>query len=193
TIWPRLVSVKVQVTVSLAARVMEAVAVPGPATGGAVVVKVLVPRLERQSTRLNSSHAAMASAAEWAQGLRVWPFGAAASVRLKPAFSLHVVLNHKLLHSFPTRRSSDLTIWPRLVSVKVQVTVSLAARVMEAVAVPGPATGGAVVLKVLVPRLETQLSPVRSQPAGKASLTEDATALRGPPRGAAAAGRLKPA
>src|SRR5205809_588970 len=59
-----------------------------------------------------------------------------------------------------------------LVSVKVQVTVSLAARVMEAVAVPGPATGGAVVVKVLVPRLDTQLSPVRTQPAGMASLTE---------------------
>src|SRR2546426_12327665 len=59
-----------------------------------------------------------------------------------------------------------------LVSVKVQVTVSLAARVMEAVAVPGPATGGAVVVKVLVPRLEVQLSPVRTQPAGMASLTE---------------------
>src|SRR5256886_16725059 len=64
------------------------------------------------------------------------------------------------------------TIWPRLVSVKVQVTVSLAARVMEAVAVPGPATGGAGVVKVLVPRLEAQLSPGRSQPAGTASPTE---------------------
>ena len=50
--------------------------------------------------------------------------------------------------------------------------MSLAARVMEAVAVPGPATGGAVVVKVLVPRLEAQLSPVRTQPAGTASLTE---------------------
>src|SRR5437762_6058666 len=66
-----------------------------------------------------------------------------------------------------------IMIWPTcLVSVKVQVTVSLAARVMEAVAVPGPATGGAVVVKVLVPRLEAQLSPVRTQPAGMASLTE---------------------
>src|SRR5437762_1236963 len=66
-----------------------------------------------------------------------------------------------------------IMVWPTcLVSVKVQVTVSLAARVMEAVAVPGPATGGAVVVKVLVPRLDTQLSPVRTQPAGMASLTE---------------------
>src|SRR2546427_6522782 len=72
-----------------------------------------------------------------------------------------------------------IMIWPRcLVSVKVQVTVSLAARVMEAVAVPGPATGGAVVVKVLVPRLEVQLSPVRTQPAGMASLTEYAPGLR---------------
>src|SRR5438128_3336366 len=71
-----------------------------------------------------------------------------------------------------------MTFWPRLVSVKVQVTVSPAARVMEAVAVPGPATGGAVVVKVLVPRLETQLSPVRTQPAGTASLTEERQGTR---------------
>src|SRR2546427_335090 len=83
------------------------------------------------------------------------------------------------------------TIWPRLVSVKVQVTVSLAARVMEAVAVPGPATGGAVVVKVLVPRLETQLSPVRAQPAGPASLTADEPGLTACPFGAAASSRLK--
>src|SRR5207247_6063372 len=56
-----------------------------------------------------------------------------------------------------------IMIWPTcLVSVKVQVTVSLAARVMEAVAVPGPATGGAVVVKVLVPRLDAQLCPVKT-------------------------------
>src|SRR5207249_10447200 len=98
--------------------------------------------------------------------------GSAASFRLKLAEPVPLLPN-------PTRRSSDLMvlfaimIWPTcLVSVKVQVTVSLAARVMEAVAVPGPATGGAVVVKVLVPRLEAQLSPVRTQPAGMASLTE---------------------
>src|SRR2546425_10761174 len=78
----------------------------------------------------------------------------------------------KLVGSPEGEVTLSTTIWPRLVSVKVQVTVSLAARVMEAVAVPGPATGGAVVVKVLVPRLEAQLSPVRSQPAGTASLTE---------------------
>src|SRR2546425_1274197 len=78
----------------------------------------------------------------------------------------------KLVGSPEGEVTLSTTIWPRLVSVKVQVTVSLAARVMEAVAVPGPATGGAVVVKVLVPRLETQLSPVRSQTAGTASLTE---------------------
>ena len=83
-----------------------------------------------------------------------------------------VVLKLKLVGSPEGEVTLSTTIWPRLVSVKVQVTVSLAARVMEAVAVPGPATGGAVVVKVLVPRLETQLSPVRSQPAGTASLTE---------------------
>src|SRR2546425_4167926 len=80
----------------------------------------------------------------------------------------------KLVGSPEGEVTLSTTIWPRLVSVKVQVTVSPAARVMEAVAVwPGPpATGGAAVLKELVPRLDTQLSPVRSQPAGTASLTE---------------------
>src|SRR2546421_592201 len=87
-------------------------------------------------------------------------------------FRSPVVLKLKLVGSPEGEVTLSTTIWPRLVSVKVQVTVSLAARVMEAVAVPGPATGGAVVVKVLVPRLEAQLSPVRSQPAGTASLTE---------------------
>ena len=83
-----------------------------------------------------------------------------------------MVLKLKLVGSPEGEVTLSTTIWPRLVSVKVQVTVSPAARVMEAVAVPGPATGGAVVVKVLVPRLEAQLSPVRTQPAGMASLTE---------------------
>ena len=83
-----------------------------------------------------------------------------------------VVLKLKLVGSPEGEVTLSTTIWPRLVSVKVQVTVSPAARVMEAVAVPGPATGGAVVVTVLVPRLDAQLSPVRSQPAGTASLTE---------------------
>src|SRR2546425_29357 len=78
------------------------------------------------------------------------------------------------------------TIWPRLVSVKVQVTVSLAARVMEAVAVPGPATGGAVVVEDIVPSLATQFRPWRSLPAETASLTESAAGLWVCPFGAAA-------
>src|SRR2546430_741493 len=78
------------------------------------------------------------------------------------------------------------TIWPRLVSVKVQVTVSPAARVMEAVAVPGPATGGAVVVKVLVPRLETQLRPGRAHACSPATVTEQAPAFGCKPIGVAA-------
>ena len=54
--------------------------------------------------------------------------------------------------------------------VKVQVTVSSAAKVMEAVAVPGPVTGGAVVGNELVAGPE-QLR-VAIQPIGTVSLTE---------------------
>src|SRR5438132_903553 len=98
--------------------------------------------------------------------------GEAAYVRTMCLEFGRVVLQLKLVGSPEGEVTLSTTIWPRLVSVKVQVTVSPAARVMEAVAVPGPATGGAVVVTVLVPRLEAQLSPVRSQPAGTASLTE---------------------
>src|SRR2546427_6149720 len=78
------------------------------------------------------------------------------------------------------------TIWPRLVSVKVQVTVSPAARVMEAVAGPGPATGGGVVVTGLRARPEAQVSPGRVQPSGTASLTAQEPALTGFSFGAAA-------
>src|SRR5438132_11694879 len=86
-----------------------------------------------------------------------------------------------------------IMIWPTcLVSVKVQVTVSLAARVMEAVAVPGPATGGAVVVKVLVPRLEAQLSPEIGRASGRERLNESAPGGRGWAIGATASGRVQP-
>src|SRR2546422_286870 len=83
-----------------------------------------------------------------------------------------VVLKLKLVGSPEGEVTLSTTIWPRLVSVKVQVTVALAARVMDAMAGSGSAAGVSFVVKVLVPRLEAQLSPVRTQPAGTASLTE---------------------
>src|SRR5437773_1942487 len=164
------VLVKVQVTVSSAAKVMEAVAVPGPVTGGAVVGNELVAGPEQLRVAIQPS--GTVSLTESAPRLWAWTLGSAASLRVALPLSLAVVVLLLVVGTagwcVPVSRRG----WPRLVSVKVQVTVSLAARVMEAVAVPGPATGGAVVVKVLVPRLDTQLSPVRTQPAGMASLTE---------------------
>src|SRR3989442_794214 len=153
TIWPRLVSVKVQVTVSLAARVMEAVAVPGPATGGAVVVKVLVPRLGSEERPAEIQPRPQASLSPLASRRRVWPFRAVVFFNDTATTEIYTLSLHDALPISEGEVTLSTTIWPRLVSVKVQVTVSLAARVMEAVAVPGPATGGAVVVKVLVPRL----------------------------------------
>src|SRR2546430_15031740 len=80
------------------------------------------------------------------------------------------------------------------VLVKVQVTVSSAAKVMEAVAVPGPGTGGAVVGKELVARPEPQPRPVRTHPAGPPSPAGEAPGVRsaGPPGGEAERFRSAP-
>src|SRR5436309_15772581 len=77
------VLVKVQVTVSSAAKVMEAVAVPGPVTGGAAVGNELVARLEPLRGAMQSQRAGTATLYEPAPGLRALPFAAAAVVRLK--------------------------------------------------------------------------------------------------------------
>src|SRR5437899_12880955 len=62
------------------------------------------------------------------------------------------------------------------VFVKVQVTVSSAAKVMEAVAVPGPVTGGAVVGNELVAGPEQLRGAI--QPNGTGSLTQKEPAAR---------------
>src|SRR2546428_7936982 len=58
-----------------------------------------------------------------------------------------------------------------LVSVNVHVTVSPVRSVIAAVAVPGPMTGGVVVVNVLLPSSELQLRPVRFQSLGIDSVT----------------------
>src|SRR2546428_12188052 len=66
------VLVKVQVTVSSAAKVMEAVAVPGPVTGGAVVGKELVAGPEQLRGAVQPL--ATGSASQYEPGAGVWRF-----------------------------------------------------------------------------------------------------------------------
>src|SRR3954469_11345793 len=136
--WPLLVLVKVQVTVSPAPRTM-------PLTG--------LPSVHEVPVR--SQPARASSATEYVPGTRApESFGVAASVSEK-FVPLYEGSNSKLSGAPAGLVTLSIRMWPRLVLVKVQVTVSPAPRTI-------PLTGLPSVHEV----------PVRSQPARASSATE---------------------
>src|SRR3954453_4489790 len=144
--WPRLVLVKVQVTVSPAPRTI-------PLTG--------LPSVHEVPVR--SQPARASSATEYVPGTRApESFGVAASVSEK-FVPLYDGSNSKLSGAPAGLVTLSIRMWPRLVLVKVQVTVSPAPRTI-------PLTGLPSVHEV----------PVRSQPARASSATEYVPGTRAP-------------
>src|SRR3954462_4143361 len=136
--WPRLVLVKVQVTVSPAPRTI-------PLTG--------LPSVHEVPVR--SQPARASSATEYVPGTRSpESCAAAASVRLK-LDALHEGSKSKRSGAAAGMVTLSMRMWPRLVLVKVQVTVS-----------PAPST----IAVTGLPSVHEV--PVRSQPARASSATE---------------------